>query len=102
MAGTVKLAITQACTAHWDMKIKQIATLWNIGLIITNIHYFIQNSVQTCLMFVPISIWWQSFTLVNEMHEMLEKCIHVALIYNSTASRAILLSEMLIIYKPIS
>ena len=36
MAGIVKLAMIQAFTAHWKMKIKQMATLLNIGSIITS------------------------------------------------------------------
>jgi hypothetical protein len=91
-AGTVTLAITQAFKAHWEMKIKQMATLLNIGLIITNIYYFIQNSLLTCLMFVPISIWCHSFNLGHLMHDMIAKCLHVAPMYNSAASPAILLS----------
>ena len=56
MAGTVQLAITQAFTAHREVKIKQMATLLNISSIITDIYYFIQNLVRNCLMFVPVSI----------------------------------------------
>ena len=37
-------------TENTYMKIKQMATLSNIGSIITNIYYFIQHSVQTCLL----------------------------------------------------
>jgi hypothetical protein len=94
---TIILAITQDFTAHWEMKIKHMATPLNLGSIITNIYYFIQTSARTCLMFVPISNCCQSFALVHVLHEMIEKCIHVPPMYNSTASPAMLLSEMLII-----
>ena len=46
-------------------------------------------------MFVP-NIIFHSFTHVHVMHEMFGKCVHVALIL-----RAILVSEMLTISKPV-
>ena len=48
-------------------------------------------------MFIPIIIGCHSFTHVHEMHEIIGKCIHVALMYDPTAKQVILVSEMLTI-----
>jgi hypothetical protein len=57
------------------MKIRQMATLFDIDFIIAS----------------------HSFTHVQVMNEMIGKCLYVALMNDSTALIAIMLSEILII-----
>ena len=90
MTGIVKLGRIQAFIAHWERKIKQMATLFNIGFRISK---FSMNLMDVCTNQNLMSLI-HSCTC-NAWNDW--KCIHVALIYDSTASLVNLLSEIITI-----
>ena len=98
------LILTIQMTGKWNWlwsRLSQLTERWiqangNPFRYRLNFYNFLY-SVWTWLMFRPISIWCHSFTHVHVMKEIIKNRIHVALMYDSTALRAILFSEMLTI-----